>query len=198
MTGLLAALFHQRFQALPAIVKQSIPSAPSASDAGLFANGFFTGVTDVFPYESNVTRCSTNVTQGSNAFDRLFIKEKTLDWQSTDFQENLVTDLSYLLIFPYGVSYSCYYGYTSILINEDPMADGILTEDEELEQRIMVNNEITTNVIFNLGYMYSDLVTIYSLQETDANYWNNFGVYFGDLFIRFFWRRRFTRNFEYA
>ena len=30
----------------------------------------------------------------------------------------------------------------------------------------------------------------------DLDY-KNFGVYVGDILIRFFWRRRFTRNFEY-
>jgi hypothetical protein len=26
---------------------------------------------------------------------------------------------------------------------------------------------------------------------------DNLGIYIGDILIRFFWRRRFTRNFEY-
>lgn len=125
------------------------------------------------------------------------MQQKSLDWSDTEFQRNLVTDLSYLLQIPYGVSYSCYYGYSTILVNEDPMADGVMTEDEELEQRIMVNNQIITNVIFNAGYMYADVLTIYGLESTDADYWNKFGIYLGDLFIRFFWRRRFTRTFDY-
>jgi len=34
------------------------------------------------------------------------------------------------------------------------MADGVLTEEEELEQLIMINNEYFTNIVFNLGYIY--------------------------------------------
>jgi len=34
------------------------------------------------------------------------------------------------------------------------MADGVLTEDEELETKIMINNDYLTNVVFNLGYIY--------------------------------------------
>jgi len=34
------------------------------------------------------------------------------------------------------------------------MADGVLTEEEELETMIMINNDYLTNVFFNLGYIY--------------------------------------------
>ena len=49
------------------------------------------------------------------------------------------------------------------------MADGIMTEDEELEERIMINNDIVTNLFFNAGYIYQDLASMYELLET-ANY----------------------------
>ena len=63
--GILASVLHQTYQAVPPQIRQTVPGVPTAEEAGLFANGFFVGVTDVFPYESNVTRCSNNVTQGS-------------------------------------------------------------------------------------------------------------------------------------
>jgi len=49
------------------------------------------------------------------------------------------------------------------------MADGIMTEDEELEERIMISNDIVTNLFFNAGYIYSDFVKTYTELET-ANY----------------------------
>jgi len=45
------------------------------------------------------------------------------------------------------------------------MADGIMTEDEELEERIMISNDIVTNLFFNAGYIYQDLASMYELLE---------------------------------
>ena len=47
-----------------------------------------------------------------------------------------------------------------MLINDDPWADGVLTEDEELELLIMLSSHYFTNIFFNLGYMYADVVNI--------------------------------------
>lgn len=98
---------------------------------------------------------------------------------------------------PFGVPYSCYYGYEDIMVQDDPMEDGRLTIDEALEQRIMISNNFFTNIFFNAGYMYQDVSSIRELQTTDADYHNNLGIYSGDFFIRLFWRKRFTRNFSY-
>ena len=144
------------------------------------------------------------------------------EWKFSDstFQTNFVTDLSYLLKVPFGVSHSCYWGFSTVLINEDPMADGIMTEEEELEELIMINNHILTNLFFNLGYIYQDIESMNELAcaagQLTTNLvsgdtcptassnpaavaldYSNFGVYVGDILIRFFWRRRFTRNFSY-
>jgi hypothetical protein len=75
----------------------------------------------------------------------------------------------------------------------------------------VIQNDYFTNVFFNLGYMYQDVRSILELLESAGKYGNlddslttgdidykNFGVYVGDILIRFVWRRRFTRNFEYA
>lgn len=71
-----------------------------------------------------------------------------------------------MLKFPFGISHSCYWGFSTVLINEDPMADGIMTEDEELEERIMISNDVVTNLFFNAGYIYSDFVSMYELLDT--------------------------------
>jgi len=76
------------------------------------------------------------------------------DILNAEDQEEVIDDVADLLKLPFGASYSCYWGFSTILINEDPMADGVLTEEEELEQLIMINNEYFTNIVFNLGYIY--------------------------------------------
>ena len=83
------------------------------------------------------------------------------------------------------------------MVQDDPMADGRLTIDEALEERIMISNNFITNVFFNAGYMYQDVSSIRSLKNTDTDYHTSLGVYSGDFFIRLFWRKRFTRNFSY-
>jgi len=90
-------------------------------------NGFFEGIVDVFPYESNPNRCRTNFTVGYDAFSRLFLEDRTIDFASASYQEDLVTDVSYLLKLPFGVSYSCYWGFSTVIKN--PVDDTLSEED---------------------------------------------------------------------
>ena len=90
-----------------------------------------------------------------------------------------------------------------MLINADPMEDGVMTQEEDLEELIMINNDIFTNLFFNAGYIYQDVTSISELNTaangvTSALDFTNLGIYTGDILIRFVWRRRFTRNFEYS
>jgi len=48
-----------------------------------------------------------------------------------------------------------------------------------------------------MGYIYADAFALYNLTTANANYYRNLGIYSGDVLIRFFWRKRFTRNFKY-
>ena len=76
----------------------------------------------------------------------------------------------------------------------------MLTEDEELELLIKLSNDILTNLFFNAGYIYADSFAIYdtvTYQDDSTLYWKRLGIYAGDITIRFVWRKRFTRNFEY-
>lgn len=38
---------------------------------------------------------------------------------------------------------------------------------------------------------------MYAMSQTANNYWEKFGKYVGDFAIRIFWRKQFTRNFNY-
>jgi hypothetical protein len=51
-----------------------------------------------------------------------------------------VTDTAYILRFPFGASYSCYWGFSTVLFEGDPLEDGILSESEELEMIIELSN----------------------------------------------------------
>ena len=179
------------------MVGQIKDNPDSLENYAALGNGVAEGIVDVFPYESNPRRCQTNFTTGYTAFNRLFINRKTFDLYDTTYQSEVVTDTAYILRFPFGVSYSCYWGFSTVLFEGDPLEDGILSEAEELEMIIELSNQIFTNLFFNLGYIYADIVAINELKADNSKYWKNLGIYSGDILIRFFWRRRFTRNFEY-
>ena len=148
-------------------------------------------------------RCKSNFTQGYDAGVRLAGYSSSLDFGDITFQNNFITDVSYLLKLPFGISHSCYWGFSTVLINADPMEDGVMTQEEDLEELIMINNDIFTNLFFNAGYIYQDVTSISELNTaangvTSALDFTNLGIYTGDILIRFVWRRRFTRNFEYS
>lgn len=177
---------------------------PAATD---FMNGFFEGLVDVFPYDSNPQRCRTNFTVSYDAFERLFLQNGeagAYDWKNgwgdEDFQTGIITDFAYLLKLPFGASFSCYWGFSTVIVQPDPYEDNVLTEDEELEQLIKLGSHIVTNLFFNAGYLYADAFAIWDLVTNQADstlFFKKIGIYSGDILIRFFWRRRFTRNFEY-
>lgn len=97
--------------------------ATTGTDVANAANGFFIGMVDVFPYESNPKRCQTNSTQGYTAFDHLFLNSDDYDLGTSTSQLDVITDVSDLFRFPYGISYSCYYGVTDIVQTPPPYDD---------------------------------------------------------------------------
>ena len=84
------------------------------------------------------------------------------------------------------------------MFDHDPWEDGVLTEDEQLEELITLGSDILTNIFFNIGYMYGDVFATYTMNATTYKYWEKFGKYCGDFLIRIFWRRQFLRNFDYG
>lgn len=84
-----------------------------------------------------------------------------------------------------------------MFIAEDPWADGVLTEEERLKTSVIIVNDILTNLIFNVGYMYKDVLDFVVQPPTDKDFYSNMGRYFGDFAIRVFWRKDFLTTFKY-
>lgn len=84
-----------------------------------------------------------------------------------------------------------------MFVAEDPWADGQLTEEERLKTSIIIVNDYLTNLVFNVGYMYKDVLNFVTQSSTNANYFENMGYYFGDFAIRVFWRKDFLTTFVY-
>jgi hypothetical protein len=109
-----------------------------------------------------------------------------------------MTDIQNLMKFPYGVSFNCYFFiYNTWIAINDPLTDGVISPDEALALSIVLVNDILTNILFNLGYMYNDVLQTLTLPATTQNFWQRQAMYWGDFFIRFFYRRSFLANFSY-
>lgn len=90
---------------------------------------------------------------------------------SKDDRLTVFKEFSYFIQLPFGVCYSCFWGFSTILIDHDPWEDGVLTEDEELEELITIGHDILTNLFFNIGYMYGDVFSIYDMADNTKDYY---------------------------
>lgn len=81
-----------------------------------------------------------------------------------------------MLRFPYGVSFNCYFFFynTWIAVN-DPLSDGVISPDEALALSIVLVNDVLTNFLFNLGYIYNDILMTLTLPATATNFWTKMG-----------------------
>ena len=70
------------------------------------------------PFDSNSVRCKGNFTLGYDSGNRLYTSSKSFldSYTQHTWQENYVQDVAYLMKIPFGVPYSCYYGYEDIVV----------------------------------------------------------------------------------
>lgn len=56
-----------------------------------------------------------------------------------------------------------------------------------------------TNIFFNLGYIYADIIVLLDLASASQNdtWYRDVGIYTGDIAIRTLWRRQFIGEFSY-
>ena len=64
------------------------------------------------------------------------------------------------------MTFSCAFAVLEIFVADDPLADGELTEEERLKKSIIIVHDILTNILFNLGYMFNDVLSFVTLEET--------------------------------
>lgn len=82
-----------------------------------------------------------------------------------------------MLRYPYGLTYSCFQASANVFIFKTKLPDSeiertvkardeqtnalidkpVYTTQEIFNNRLMLGNNIITNLVFNLGYMYSDI-----------------------------------------
>ena len=80
-----------------------------------------------------------------------------------------------MLQFPYFVSFNCYYSIAQVYFAKDPWADGVLTMKEKLRTSLIIVTDVLTNVVFNMGYMYTDIVNFINIAPTATDFWKTVG-----------------------
>lgn len=107
-----------------------------------------------------------------------------------------ITAISEVLTYPYGISFSCLFGAKQVFKIRRKAEDTTgFTEAEILANEMMIVNDVITNFVFNLGYIYSDISNYILLDPNNLNYWRYAGEYAGDFLMRFWYRTSFSQSF---
>ena len=93
------------------------------------------------------------------------------------------------MTYPYGLTFNCLYSVNNLFFSQDAVGD------QSIAGKLVFINQPITNVIFNAGYLYTDVTNYLNLDPSDAEYWSKAGGYLGDFTIRFFWRTPFSQTF---
>lgn len=62
---------------------------------------------------------------------------------------------------------------------------------------MIIINDVITNLVFNLGYIYADIIGYLTLDGNNLNYWTYAGEYGGDFVMRFWYRDDLSETFQY-
>ena len=77
------------------------------------------------------------------------------DYDLTYEDVELTEDIQALLQYPYGITFSCFFSVTQVFFTDsDPYSDGQYEDIEELNASVIFVNDLMTNILYNLGYMY--------------------------------------------
>ena len=141
---------------------------------------------DVFPDGSLQDRCRNNVSATYNTTQALFF-----DWPYSLPTDNALffDDIANYMTYPYGLTFNCFYAVDTVLFAADPV------NDTSIAGSLVFINQPITNVLFNAGYLYTDVTNYLSLDSADEDYWQKSGGYLGDFTIRFFCRPAFSQEF---
>lgn len=175
------------------MILQATNSFDMPTDAYRLIYGFLNGAIDVFPYDSLPDLCRDNITDTKIVTEELFITNK---YVLPDENLEAVTAFSRILTYPYGISFSCLFGAEQVFKIDRKVEDTTgMTDSEILANELMIVNGIITNFVFNLGFIYSDIVNYLTLDAANLNYWRYAGSYAGDFLMRFWYRTSFSNSF---
>lgn len=182
-------------QATRKILEATTNQFNGATDGKRLAYGFLNGAVDVFPYDSLPDLCRDNVTYTRDTINDLFINSPYV-FPADNLQA--VQDFSDLLTYPYGLTFSCLFGAAQVFSVVGKVEDTTGFTDAELfANNLIIINDVITNFVFNLGYIYSDVAGYLTLDGANLNYWTDAGAYGGDFIMRFWYREDFNAEFQF-
>jgi hypothetical protein len=157
------------------LVPGTYPAFVNPTDIEPLVVGILEGMVNVFESDSYVQLCESNIT---NVLPLSTNIESY--WNDADY-ENCMNEIHDLLVVPFGVSMNCYMTFY----------DGL---DYDNYYWLIADNVWVTNIVFNIGYLYNDILSLVIIDENDDftgneydNFWYDFGFYCGDLVLRFFY-----------
>jgi len=79
----------------------------------------------------------------------------------------------------YGTVFNCYYSVWTVI-------------NPTTYNEVFGGSKILMNILFGLGFMYTDVNSAINLSTTSTDYWKKIGKYAGDLIMRIFYRKSLT------
>lgn len=135
--------------------------------------GAIEGMIDVLPSNSLLAFCKNNITLSYNTYFLIannFTKADSL---------NTVRSTESMFDVAYGIVFNCYYSAWSAI---NPAS----------YSSVFGGSTILMNILYGLGFMYTDVSGAISLATTYSDYWRRIGHYTGDLIMRIFYRKSLT------
>ena len=130
---------------------------------------------NVFESDSYVQLCEANITNVLPISNNI-----ASYWVDAEY-ETCMEWVHDLLVVPYGVTMNCYMTFY----------DGL---DYDNYYWLIADNVWVTNIVFNIGYIYNDILSLIVIDKDDdfttntyESFWYDFGFYIGDLILRFFY-----------
>mmetsp|Transcript_6536 Transcript_6536/g.10505 ORF Transcript_6536/g.10505 Transcript_6536/m.10505 type:complete len:127 (+) Transcript_6536:1729-2109(+) len=95
---------------------------------------------------------------------------------------------------PYFIVFSCYWAGVEVYtpINEQDVPNLLPQAIYDMAGEYATFVELFTNVVFNLGYLISDVFWMVELNDSQDNYWYRTGYVTGDIYMRFFFRNTYS------
>ena len=145
-----------------------------------FTFGFLDGMLNAMPTGGLLNTCGINLKA-----QREYYINATRYYEERDIS-NMVTYVYNGMAFQYNVTYYCYYG-------------SVIALQPENIRKLFLNWEILNNIIFNLGFMWTDVVMLVVGKpgQTEVDYAYYFAFYTGDLIFRFLFKETDEGNCWY-
>jgi hypothetical protein len=155
--------------------KVGLGTFSSYLDYLLLGVGVVEGMIDVLPTNSLLAFCKNNVTLAQSTYYLITNNATKSDYLNTIKSTETMFDVFY------GIMFNCYYSaWTAI--------------NPATYSTVFGGQTILMNILYGLGFMYTDVTSALNLATTYTEYWRKVGHYGGDLIMRIFYRKSLTSS----